>query len=198
MHDNDPDRPPGRREGGRDEEGGENAGHRAWSDRGHGEQYEQSPPFEDPHVRQRPARIGGGPARDEFRGGNYERMQYGQGARQHSGQRYGGEGGSGDERSRSMERPVARIMPKGYTRSDVRIREDICEHLGRSGLDVSDVSVEVSGGKVTLEGTVKDRYAKHAIEDCADDCMGVQEVDNRIRVQKSSAPRVTSQVPPSA
>lgn len=75
-------------------------------------------------------------------------------------------------------------LPKGYTRSDERIREDVCEHLGLSGLDVSDVSVEVSKGHVTLEGTVKERHHKHAIEDCADDCMGVQGVENRIRVRK--------------
>ncbi|SHH41827.1 BON domain-containing protein [Pollutimonas bauzanensis] len=77
-----------------------------------------------------------------------------------------------------------RIQPKGYTRSDERVREDICEQLSHSGLDVSDVSVSVAEGKVTLEGTVKDRRVKHAIEDYADDCIGVKDVDNRITVQR--------------
>ncbi|MCI2807682.1 BON domain-containing protein [Eoetvoesiella caeni] len=93
-------------------------------------------------------------------------------------------GNRGFEANRPQEHYSApRSMPKGYKRSDERIREDVCEQLSRSGCDVSDVSVDVSDGKVTLQGTVTDRYAKHAIEDCADDCMGVQEVDNRIRVQ---------------
>lgn len=73
--------------------------------------------------------------------------------------------------------------PKGYQRSDERIREDICEQLvQRHDLDVSEVSVNVQAGKVTLEGIVCDRYIKHAIEDVADDCFGVKEIDNRIRV----------------
>jgi osmotically-inducible protein OsmY len=79
-----------------------------------------------------------------------------------------------------------RIMPKGYARSDERLREDICEQLGHSGIDVSDVSVDVSEGRVTLEGTVKDRRSKHAIEDLADDCPGVKDVENRIRVQRDA------------
>jgi osmotically-inducible protein OsmY len=88
---------------------------------------------------------------------------------------------SGQERSGGP-----RIMPKGYTRSDERLMEDICEQLGHSGIDVSEVSVEVSGGRVKLEGTVKDRRSKHAIEDIADDCSGVTDVDNRIRVQRDA------------
>lgn len=75
-------------------------------------------------------------------------------------------------------------LPKGYKRSDERIRDDICETLSRSGTDVSDVSVDVSEGRVVLEGTVIDRYAKHEIEDHAAECLGVLEVDNRIRVRR--------------
>ncbi|KAG1389103.1 hypothetical protein G6F58_013368 [Rhizopus delemar] len=55
-------------------------------------------------------------------------------------------------------------------------------HLAHSGLDVSDVSVAVVDGCVTLEGTVRDRRSKHRIEDCTDACAGVQDVDNRIRI----------------
>lgn len=73
--------------------------------------------------------------------------------------------------------------PKGYARSDERIREFICERLAQQHrLDVSDVSVSVSDGCVTLEGTVPDRGMKHAIEDAADGCWGVKDVENRIRV----------------
>ncbi|GAA5234920.1 BON domain-containing protein [Verticiella sediminum] len=82
-----------------------------------------------------------------------------------------------------------RTLPKGYERSDERIREDVCEHLSRAyRLDVSDVSVAVADGVVTLDGTVPVRGMKHAIEDIADDCVGVKDVENRIKVRRSSGP----------
>lgn len=92
--------------------------------------------------------------------------------------------GPGGRSGGGVQSRTPRVLPKGYKRSDERIREDICETLSRSGTDVSDVSVEVSGGKVVLEGTVIDRYAKHEIEDHAADCLGVSEVDNRIRARR--------------
>ncbi|KNY10940.1 hypothetical protein AKG08_09800 [Achromobacter piechaudii] len=80
------------------------------------------------------------------------------------------------------DRGSFRTDPKGYTRSDERVRENVCEYLAHSGLDVSDVSVSVADGRVTLEGTAPDRRTKHRIEDCTDACAGVQDVDNRIRI----------------
>jgi hypothetical protein len=79
------------------------------------------------------------------------------------------------------------LGPKGYTRSDERVREDISERLMQAyDVDSSEVTVQVSGGKVSLEGTVPTREMKHAIEDIADSAAGVKEVDNRIRVAGSS------------
>lgn len=76
--------------------------------------------------------------------------------------------------------------PKGYQRSDERLKEDISERLMMADhVDSSEVTVNVVGGKVTLEGSVPDRYMKHYIEDLADRCPGVQDVDNRIRVTSS-------------
>jgi hypothetical protein len=73
--------------------------------------------------------------------------------------------------------------PKGYQRSDERMKEDISERLYRAyHIDSSEVTVDVRAGKVTLEGTVPSRHMKHAIEDMVDDCPGVTEIDNRIRV----------------
>jgi hypothetical protein len=73
--------------------------------------------------------------------------------------------------------------PKGYKRSDERLREEISERLMQAyDIDSSDVTILVLGGKVLLEGTVPDRYMKHAIEDLADAAPGVEDVDNRIRV----------------
>lgn len=81
-------------------------------------------------------------------------------------------------------------------RSDSRIQRAICERLSQplerfaasdftsEHLDVSDVTVSVAGGKVTLEGTVPERRMKHYIEDLVDACPGVQDIDNRIRVRR--------------
>lgn len=76
--------------------------------------------------------------------------------------------------------------PKGYQRSDERLREDISERLMEAAhyIDSSDVTVEVAGAKVVLEGTVPERPMKHAIEDLVDACPGVQDIDNRIRVTR--------------
>jgi hypothetical protein len=75
--------------------------------------------------------------------------------------------------------------PKGYQRSDERLREDISERLMEARyIDSSDVTVEVSGAKVVLEGTVPERRMKHAIEDLVDACPGVQDIENRIRIRR--------------
>jgi osmotically-inducible protein OsmY len=78
--------------------------------------------------------------------------------------------------------------PKGYQRSDERLQEDICERLMADGyIDASEVTVAVKEGKVTLEGTVGERRMKHRIEDLVDECMGVKDIDNRIRVVRGFA-----------
>jgi hypothetical protein len=74
--------------------------------------------------------------------------------------------------------------PKGYTRPDERIREDICEQLMSSPYDASDVEISVSRGEVTLTGTVPSRADKWGIEDVADTILGVQDVHNQIRVNR--------------
>ncbi|KWF22737.1 BON domain-containing protein [Burkholderia pseudomultivorans] len=111
--------------------------------------------------------------------------------------RYGGARGDDDPRGgyapdlsrfgSDAEREALRRRrgPKGYTRSDERIREDVCERLAHAlEIDVSDVSVQVQEGCVTLDGTVPVRWMKHGIEDLADDCLGVRDVDNRVRVRR--------------
>lgn len=77
--------------------------------------------------------------------------------------------------------------PKGYTRSDERIREDLSERLAEDDeIDPSDVSVEVREGVVTLEGSVEQRWMRHRIEDMADACRGVRDVVNHLRVAGTS------------
>ena len=77
--------------------------------------------------------------------------------------------------------------PKNYQRSDERISEDVSERLLHSAhLDSSDVSVSVRGGTVTVEGTVPERWMKHAIENIAMTVRGVVDVENRIRVPRAA------------
>ncbi|MGH8125712.1 MAG: BON domain-containing protein [Rhodanobacteraceae bacterium] len=74
--------------------------------------------------------------------------------------------------------------PRNYTRSDERILEDVCERLWNADdVDASDVTVEVQNGEVTLRGNVEQRRIRHRIEDIADDCGGVTDIHNEIRVQ---------------
>ena len=76
--------------------------------------------------------------------------------------------------------------PKGFQRSDERLKELICERLRDDPeIDPSEVTINVQGGKVTLEGTVDSRHAKNAIEDVAEQ-FGVQDVQNNLRVQRAS------------
>jgi osmotically-inducible protein OsmY len=76
--------------------------------------------------------------------------------------------------------------PKGYQRSDDRLKELICERLHDDPqIDPSEVTINVQGGKVTLEGTVDSRQTKNAIEDVAEQ-FGVQDVQNNLRVQRAA------------
>lgn len=78
--------------------------------------------------------------------------------------------------------------PKDYTRSDDRIRDDVCDRLSDAGhIDARGISVEVSGGEVTLGGYVPSRQAKRAAEDAIEDCSGVCNVQNNLRVRDGDA-----------
>lgn len=84
--------------------------------------------------------------------------------------------------------------PKGYIRSDDRIREDVSDALSDDSMvDASEVSVTVSNCEVTLNGTVDNRAAKRRAEDCADRISGVKHVQNNLRVkERASASSATS------
>ena len=75
--------------------------------------------------------------------------------------------------------------PRGYVRSDERIREDVSDRLSDDDeLDASDITVTVSGSEVTLEGSVPDRHSKRRAEDISESVSGVTEVHNRLRANK--------------
>lgn len=76
--------------------------------------------------------------------------------------------------------------PKGYLRSDDRIREDLSERLtDDDSIDPTEISVAVKDGIVTLTGTVEQRWMKHHAEDIADACSGVKDVVNQLRVHRN-------------
>jgi hypothetical protein len=78
--------------------------------------------------------------------------------------------------------------PKGYRRSDDRIREDVNERLFRHNeVDAGEVEVEVREGTVTLSGTVDSHDERRMAEDCVWDVTGVQHLSNMIRVEPNRA-----------
>jgi hypothetical protein len=77
--------------------------------------------------------------------------------------------------------------PRSYQRSDDRILEDINDRLcDNPYIDASEIEVEVTNGEVTLNGSVDNRNSKRLAEDIGDSVSGVKNVENRIRVKKSS------------
>ena len=75
--------------------------------------------------------------------------------------------------------------PRGYRRSDERIREDVSEILWEHDeIDASEIDVTVTNGEVTLEGTVDSRWMKRMAEDAAHEARGVHDVHNRLRVRR--------------
>jgi osmotically-inducible protein OsmY len=79
--------------------------------------------------------------------------------------------------------------PKGYSRSDDRIEDEVCERVARSGVESDDIEVKVEHREVTLTGTVGSREEKWWLESLVDDVFGVEEVHNRLRVQRDLGER---------
>lgn len=78
--------------------------------------------------------------------------------------------------------------PKGYRRSDDRIREEACDRLTAAGeVDASEIDVAVNDGEITLSGTVKTRQERRAAEDCVEDIPGARHVQNNLRVADADA-----------
>jgi hypothetical protein len=96
--------------------------------------------------------------------------------------RYGGWGslasavGLGEHRGRG---------PRGYRRSDDRIREDVCDLLTDDPrIDATDIEVVVQNGELTLSGTVNTRAEKRRAEDLGESVTGVRDVHNRLRTNQ--------------
>ncbi len=81
------------------------------------------------------------------------------------------------------EGPFSGVGPKGYLRSDERIREDVCDRMMAHGqLDAHGIEVEVREGEVWLRGEVDNRGAKRLAENIADAVPGVLDVHNRLKI----------------
>jgi len=79
------------------------------------------------------------------------------------------------------------LGPQGYKRSDERISDDAHERLtDDTWVDATNISISVSGGEVTLSGTVENREAKHRAERLVEDISGVTHVQNNLRIVKVS------------
>ncbi|HLU07300.1 MAG TPA: BON domain-containing protein [Woeseiaceae bacterium] len=109
--------------------------------------------------------------------------------RQQGGQQSGSQSGYGQPEggpghgNRRFDEDYSGRGPRNYSRSDERIKEDICDELSSDRqCNAEDIEIEVKDGMVTLSGTVPSRKMKHRAEDIADAARGVKDVDNRIRV----------------
>lgn len=75
--------------------------------------------------------------------------------------------------------------PKGYKRSDDRIKEDVSDRISQlQHVDSSDVEVEVKEGEVTLTGTVPNRVMKWQLENLVESIGGVTDVNNMLRIRR--------------
>jgi osmotically-inducible protein OsmY len=96
------------------------------------------------------------------------------------------------ERRRNMDQFRGK-GPKGYVRTDERIREDVNDKLSDDPmLDASDIEVSVANGEVTLNGTVNARQDKRRAEDLAEAVSGVNHLQNNLRVKTTSVAAAAS------
>jgi hypothetical protein len=100
------------------------------------------------------------------------------------------------EREEEARGPHYGKGPKGYKRSDERIREDVCDAVAQQGfIDATDVEVKVEGGVVVLSGTVGRRDEKRGLEELVERVYGVDEVRNEIRLRRGEGQRPQAQAP---
>lgn len=134
--------------------------------------------------RDRESYTGGYGAGSGFSGQGYGQQGHGQqgyGQQSYGQQNFAQQGyGQGAQRGYHVGRG-----PKGYRRSDDRIREDVNEELTRHPeIDASEIEVRVENGEVSLMGEVEERRDKRLAEDIAERVSGVTEVHNQLKARK--------------
>lgn len=89
--------------------------------------------------------------------------------------------------------PFTGVGPRGYTRADERILDDIIDRLTQHGrINASEIIVQVEHGEVTLDGTVDNRRAKRIAEDVVESVAGVKDVHNQMHVKQLSSEQTPS------
>lgn len=103
---------------------------------------------------------------------------------------YGGRNPAEGELPPWQEREFGKFRglgPRGYRRSDERIKEDVCQCLtDDSHIDASDIDVTVNDREVLLSGTVQTRAEKRRAEDMIERIPGVRDVINGLRVSSET------------
>ena len=161
------------------DQGGFNPG--GFEDRGFAQRGFNHGGFDERGFNQRGFDRGGNPGgQDRAR---FDQQDQGRMWGQTAGQGFGGNQGLGQQQA--AHGGAWNRGPKGYMRSDERIREDVCDRLAGSYLDASDVEVQVSSGEVTLTGTVPNRQTKYQIEETSDQVSGVRDVHNRLTIARA-------------
>ena len=185
---------------------------RSWRDQGDGrysgsprndrddrydDQYGTSSRFDRDNPRWSNNRIYSDSRSERYGSDGQAESRYGNRSRERDIERWEGEGGNGGgyqstwsprSSSYSSQPSYAGRGPKDYQRSDERIREEISDRLTDDHrVDATEISVQVSGGQVTLSGSVMDREQKRQAEDVVERVSGVREVTNNIRVSTGSS-----------
>jgi len=126
--------------------------------------------------------------RDDYHGQEYDYNRFGMGDQRGTWNQRGDESYDFGEHNQRYSNDLAKHRgkgPKGFTRSDDRIKEDInCRLTDDAYVDASNIEVAVENGEVTLSGSVPDRSSKRRAEDVAELVSGVSNVENRLRVSK--------------
>lgn len=95
----------------------------------------------------------------------------------------------------SVDRQHAGKGPRGYTKRDQAILEEICEELTRdSHIDASQLSVQVVDGVVILSGEIESLEAKDRIMGIVSEVHGISQFVNEMRVSDAySGPEAVTQ-----
>jgi osmotically-inducible protein OsmY len=132
-----------------------------------------------------------GEYREPYYRGGYGRRSEGRGFIERAGDEikswFGDEEAERRRRADEMRKGMyAGRGPRGYQRSDERIREDVNDRLTEDWyIDASDVEVVVNNSMVTLTGRVDGREEKRRAEDIAESVSGVTDVSNQLRVGRN-------------
>lgn len=96
---------------------------------------------------------------------------------------YGGRSFDADASSSQRRGQFSGRGPRGYRRSDERIKEDVCQCLtDDEHIDASNIEVTVNDREVMLTGSVSSRMQKRHAEDIIERLPGVRDVINSLRV----------------